>query len=687
MNRLAHETSPYLLQHAHNPVDWYPWGVEALERARSEDRPMFLSVGYSACHWCHVMERECFENEPIAALMNESFVNVKVDREERPDVDELYMHAVQLFSGGHGGWPMSVFLTPALEPFFGGTYFPPADRHGMPGFPTVLRFAAGAWRDRRADVQHTTGQVLAALRDMAVMTPDPDAPGLDVLEHAVTALQRAFDPVAGGFGGAPKFPPAMSVSLCLRAHARTGAAEPLHVATHTLRRMARGGIHDQLGGGFHRYATDAHWLVPHFEKMLYDNALLCRSYVEGWQVTRDPLYRSVAEGIIEYLLREMRTPEGGFAAAQDADTNGIEGQTFVWTPDEIAAVLGAGTAGVVCRYYGVEPHGNFEAGTSVLSVPREPADVAVDLGMPLAELEAAITAANARLWQARRGRPAPARDDKVIVAWNGLAIAALALAGRVLPHPAALDAARHAAAFILDRTGSAPLFRTFKAGRTTGPGFLDDHAALCRGLLELYESTCEARWLEAAVALDGVLAAEFEDADAGGFFFTGRRHEELLARSRQPYDNATPSGNALHAGNLLRLHALTGDAAYQDRADRTFRLCAGLLRQAPGAMGEMLCGLDFRLGPRAEVVVSGAGAVREPLWRAVHEPFAPGKVVAGWPSAGPAAALAVLAGREAAPGTALVYVCRDFACQAPVAEPAAVRPALEAAGILRRSRE
>lgn len=459
------------------------------------------------------------------------------------------------------------------------------------------------------------------------------------------------------------------------------------MATKTLEQMGRGGIYDHLGGGFHRYSTDAKWLVPHFEKMLYDNALLCRSYVEGWQVTRDPLYRSVAEGTIDYLLREMRTPEGGFAAAQDADTNGVEGQTFVWTPDEIAAVLGPETAEVACRYYGVEAHGNFEHGTSILWVPREPGAVAVDLRMPLAELERTIAAASRRLWEARQERPAPARDDKVIVAWNGLAIAALAIAGRVFAHPAALEAARDAAAFILDRTGSGPLFRTFKAGRTTGPGFLDDHAALCRGLLELYEATCEARWLDAAVALDTVLAEEFEDPDGGGFFFTGRRHEELLARSRQPYDNATPSGNALHAGNLLRLHALTGQAKYLERADRTFRLCATLLRQAPGAMAEMLCALDFRLGTRAEVVVSGAGTEREPLWRAVHEPFAPGKVVAGWPAAGPAAALALLAGRDAAPGTARVYVCRDFACQSPVADPAAVRPALEAAGILRRAVE
>ena len=682
-NRLAHETSPYLLQHAHNPVDWYPWGPEAIERARSEDRPLFLSVGYSACHWCHVMERESFENPAIAALMNELFVNINVDREERPDLDELYMQAVQLFSGGHGGWPMSVFLTPALEPFFGGTYFPPADRHGMPGFPTILRFAAGAYRDRPADVQHTTEQVVAALRGMTSLTPDPEAPGLETIETAMEALQRTFDPLAGGFGGAPKFPPAMSLSLCLRAHARTGAAEPLRIAAHTLRRMARGGIHDQLGGGFHRYATDARWLIPHFEKMLYDNALLCRTYVEAWQVTRDPLFRSVAEDTIAYLLREMRTPDGAFAAAQDADTNGVEGQTFVWTPDEIAAVLGAEPARIVCRYYGVEPHGNFEHGTSVLSVPDEPEVVAGLLALPLAELTRTIDAARMRLLQARQERPAPARDDKVIVAWNGLTIAALAIAGRVFGHRPALEAARAAAAFILDRMGSGPLFRTFKDGRTKGLGFLDDHAALVRGLLELYEATCERRWLDAATALDTVLEAEFEDPESGGFFYTGTRHEELLARSRQPFDNATPSGNALHAGNLARLAALTGNGAYGDRAEGVFRLCAPLLRQAPSGMAEMLCGLDFRRGPVAEVVVSGGGAAREAFWRAVHEPFAPRKVVAGWPESGGPAALELLTNREAAPGTAQVYVCRQFTCQAPVTDAAGVRAALETAGVLR----
>ncbi len=681
-NRLAAETSPYLRQHANNPVDWYAWGPEALERARQEDRPIFLSVGYSACHWCHVMEHESFENEAIAAQLNAAFVSIKVDREERPDIDELYMQAVQLFSGGHGGWPMSVFLTPQLEPFFGGTYFPPTERHGMPSFPQVLHFTAEAYRARRGDVETTARQVVDALRTMAELPPSTDVPDTAVLDNAFATLERAYDPEAGGFGGAPKFPPSMALSFLLRYQARTAAPSALRMVNHTLLRMARGGLCDQLGGGFHRYSTDARWLVPHFEKMLYDNALLARTYVEAWQATGAPWLRDVATETLGYLGREMRAPGGGFAAAQDADSENSEGKFFAWTPDEITARIGAADGRVVCRYFGVEARGNFEAGTSVLSIPRDPEVVAAELGLGIDELSAIVRRARTTLFAARAERVAPGRDDKVVVAWNGLAISAFARAARAFDDAAWLAPAREAAAFILDHMTGDTLFRTYKDERTKGPGFLDDYAAFITGLLDLYESTFEPRWIDAAQRLDAVLDADFWDSEHGGFFFTGRGHEALLARSRQPYDNATPAGNSLHAGNLLRLAALTGDGGTRQRAWRTLTTFGRLMRDSPGGMAEMLCALDWALGPNAEVAIVGRGPAARALATAVHRPFAPHKVVAGWPEQGPPAGLALLAGREPPASGAAAHVCRDFACQVPVTDPAGIGAAFVAAGLL-----
>jgi uncharacterized protein YyaL (SSP411 family) len=676
-NRLAGEASPYLLQHAGNPVDWYPWGEEAIAAARAADLPLFLSVGYSACHWCHVMERESFEDPDTARLMNELFINVKVDREERPDLDEIYMQAVQLFTGGHGGWPMSVFLTPALEPYLGGTYFPPEDRHGMPGFRTVLQFAARAYRERREDVAHTTSQVVTALRDMAVVEPDEAAPGVEVLAAAAGALARSFDPHDGGFGGAPKFPHAMGLGFLLRWHNRSGEEEALRMVRHSLRRMARGGIHDQLGGGFHRYSVDAHWLVPHFEKMLYDNALLARAYLEGWQASGDADFRQVASDILDYVGREMTSPEGAFYAAQDADSEGVEGKFFVWTPAEIAAAIGADAARVVCCYYDVTEQGNFEHGMSVLSIRRDPDVVAAELGMELDTLQRIVTEARPRLLRARTRRVPPARDDKIIVAWNGLMISALARAHQVWGDRTHLQRATAAAEFVIERSGEdGAVFRTAAGGRARDRGFLDDHASFFVALLDLFEASFEPRWIEAAMRLESFVREEFGDEVQGGYYFSGRGHEALLARTRQPFDNATPSGNALMAGGLLRLAALTGDAATRQRAERTLHLFGISMRRAPSGMAEMLSALDLALGPQVQVAIAGRGEPAAALARAVRSSFVPRLVVAGWPAEGEPARLALLEQRGEVNGRPAAYVCRDFTCKLPELDPAALARAV-----------
>jgi hypothetical protein len=620
------------------------------------------------------MEHESFEDPETARVLNEHFVSIKVDREERPDLDEIYMQAVQLFTGGHGGWPMSVFLTPDLRPYFGGTYFPPQDRHGLPGFRTVLLFAADLYRERRTDVEQTGEQVVAALRQLSTTEPASELPGRALLDTVHAAFRRSFDARDGGFGGAPKFPPAMGLGFLLRYHARTGAPEAVEMVRHTLLRMARGGIHDQLGGGFHRYSTDAHWLVPHFEKMLYDNALLARAYVEGWQVCGEPLFRDVASGILDYVMREMTSPAGGFYSAQDADSEGVEGKYFVWTPGEIAAVAGAEEARIACRYWDVTEHGNFEDGTSILAVPREPAVVAAELGIEPAELVDVVERVRRSLLAVRAKRVPPARDDKVIVAWNGLMISALARASRVLGDKRFRSAAANAAGFLLDRAEDGPLFRTAKDGRTSGIGFLDDHAALVAGLLDLYEATFERRWIEAAIRLDGVVQSEFWDPDLGGYFYAGSRHETMLARSRQPFDNPTPSGNALEVGNLLRLAALTGETALRDRATRTLRLFAAGMEQYPAGMAEMLSGLDLHLGPMLQVAIAGPGAA--PLVAAASRPFLPHAVLAGWPATGEPADLALLRDRGPVSGRPAAYVCREFTCLAPVTDPAALERAL-----------
>ncbi len=557
-NRLAGETSPYLLQHASNPVDWYPWGEEAIRRARAEDKPIFLSIGYSACHWCHVMEHESFEDPQIAALMNEHFINIKVDREERPDLDQIYMTAVQAMTG-HGGWPMSVFLTPDLKPFYGGTYFPPTDSRGMAGFPRVLLSVHQAWEERRDEIRHSAAEMTEQLQAYGTLPRGSGTLEADLLDNAARAILRNFDPTHGGFGRAPKFPHPMDVKVLLRHHARTGDEYALHAVRHTLDKMARGGIYDHLGGGFARYSTDERWLVPHFEKMLYDNALLASAYLEAYQATREAEFGRVARETMDYVLGRMTDPEGAFYSTEDADSEGVEGKYYVWSLAEIDDVLGADRAKTFSYVYDVTESGNWEH-QNILNLPKPIGQAARMLGRDEDELRAELAPDRARLLAVRDRRVPPGKDTKVLVSWNGLMIAALAEGGRILRDARYLDAAGRAAGFILDRMRQADgrLLHTYKDGRARLDAYLDDYANFLDGLTRLYEATGEPRWIESALELTQVLSDEFSDPAHGGFFYTGHHHEALIARQKDFTDNATPSGNGMAATALVRLGALTG---------------------------------------------------------------------------------------------------------------------------------
>jgi uncharacterized protein len=624
VNRLAAETSPYLLQHADNPVDWYPWGEEALTRAREEDKPILLSIGYAACHWCHVMEHESFEDERIAALMNEHFVPIKVDREERPDLDSVYMDAVVSLTG-HGGWPMTVFLTPSGEPFFGGTYYPPEPRHGLPSFQQLLQAIADAWRDRRADIDRDAGTIAESLRAVAKASREPLTSSL--LTDAVRGLRQQFDAVWGGFGTAPKFPPSSVLEFLLR-------RGELEMTTKTLDSMALGGMYDLVGGGFHRYSVDRQWLVPHFEKMLYDNALLVPVYLHGWLVTGNERYREVAEETIDYMLRELRLPEGGFASAQDADTDGVEGLTYTWTEeDDIPREL-------------LQP---FEHGRFILR----------------GELDSDL---RARLLAERERRPQPLRDDKAIASWNGLTLAALAEAGRRLERPDLVEAARSLAEFVLGPLSSPEgrLFRTWRAGQAKQGGVLEDYADVANGLYELHVATGELRWLEEARRL-ALLAVElFADEEEGGFFLTPVDGERLVTRKKDFDDNPTPSGNSMLAYVLLRLARIWGDADLEREAVGVFRYVARALPSAPSFFGHALTALDLHFSPSREIAV--IGPPDSEVARAALEPFDPNAVVAF----GPSEDVPLLQGKDYVEGRAAVYVCENFACQAPVTEAAAL---------------
>jgi uncharacterized protein len=688
-NRLAGETSPYLLQHARNPVDWYPWGPEALRRARDEDRPIFLSIGYSACHWCHVMEHESFEDPAIAAAMNERFVNVKVDREERPDLDQIYMAAVQALNDGHGGWPMSVFLTPDLKPFFAGTYYPPRDSRGMPGFPRVLEHVHNLWTNRRDEIVEFAGGMAEHIRGMGRMTAldggeegGRGEPTAAILDNAVRHLSRAFDPQHGGFGDAPKFPHPMDLKVLMRHHARTGDPHALHMVRLSLDKMARGGIYDHLGGGFARYATDARWLVPHFEKMLYDNALLASSYLEAYQLTGDPEYARVARETMDYVLGRMTDTEGGIYSTEDADSEGQEGKYYVWTLAEVREVLGPDRAKDFAYVYDVTESGNWEH-ANILNLPKPIAQAAKLLGRDEDELRARLAEDRARLLAARERRVPPGKDTKVLTSWNGLMIAPLAEGSRILKDERYVDAARRAAGFILDRmrTDDGRLLHTYKDGQAKLNGYLDDYANLIDGLTRLYEVTGEPRWVEAALELSRVMIDEFADAEQGGFFYTGRSHEELIARQRDAFDNATPSGNAMAATALLRLGALSGRDDLTEAGRATLLAVQPVLEKAPTAAGQSLVALDFLLAPPREFAVVAGDDPSEfrGVMESIYSRFLPHKVVAPAPS-GRATELAqilpLLADRPARDGRTTTYICERFACREPVVGVEGVEAAL-----------
>jgi uncharacterized protein YyaL (SSP411 family) len=628
MNRLAQETSPYLLQHAGNPVDWYPWSDEALTRAREEDRPILLSIGYAACHWCHVMEHESFEDEQTAARMNELFVNVKVDREERPDLDALYMDAVVALTG-QGGWPMTVFLTPAGEPFYGGTYFPPEPRHGLPSFRQILDAVAEAYRERRGDVARTARELVEAIRRGSEARPSGEPLTESILADAVRNLRGVFDPAWGGFGRAPKFPPASTLELLMR-------RGELDLVGATLDGMAAGGMYDLVGGGFHRYSVDERWLVPHFEKMLYDNALLVPAYLHAWLLTGRVRYREIVEETVEYLLRELALPEGGFASSQDADTDGVEGLTYTWTADEVGQELAAL----------LQP---FEHGRSILRGDVSPED-------------------RARLLAIRAERAQPGRDDKAIASWNGLALAALAEAVRHLDRPAWLDAARRLADFLLGPLSTeGRLHRSFRAGRASGRGYLDDYANVAHGLYELHVATGELGYLRESRRLAELATHLFADEERGGFFLTPADGEQLVARTKDTGDTPVPSGNSMLAYVVLRLARIYGEDELERRAVSVFRLLGPSLARNPSFFAWTLCALDLHFSPPREIAI--VGGPQDEVARAALAGFDPNAVVAF----GPAEDVPLLAGKARVDGKPTVYVCERFACRAPVTEAAALR--------------
>jgi uncharacterized protein len=630
VNRLAAETSPYLLQHADNPVDWYPWGEEALARARQEDKPILLSIGYSACHWCHVMEHESFEDEETARVMNDRFVCIKVDREERPDLDSLYMDAVVSLTG-QGGWPMTVFLTPEGEPFFGGTYYPPEARYGLPSFRQVLGAVSDLYRERRRDVATAAEQLVGSLRASAELRPSADPLTEGLLHGAVRSLRGAFDAEWGGFGRAPKFPPASTIEFLFRMHVRSRDEDALRMATATLDGMALGGMYDLVGGGFHRYSVDERWLIPHFEKMLYDNALLVPVYLHAWLVGGNERHREVVEETVEYMLRELRLPEGCFASAQDADTDGVEGLTFTWTPEEEAP-----------REL-LQP---FEHGRFVLR----------------GELDEET---RRRLLEIRDKRPQPARDDKAIASWNGLALAALAEAGRRLERPDWLEAARAVADFLLGPLSEddGRLLRTYRAGQAKTTGFLEDYADVANGLYELYVATGDRRYLDESLRLARLAVELFADRDRGGFFLSPSDGEQLVARGKVFDDHPTPSGNSMLAYVLLRLSRIYGDDELERHAVSVFRLVRSAVERAPSAFGHALCGLDLHFSAPREIAI--VGPPDSDVARAALAPYDPNAVVAF----GSAEGIPLLEGKDLVKGKPAVYVCERFACQAPITEP------------------
>jgi len=702
-NRLAREKSPYLLQHAHNPVDWYPWGPEAFEKARGENKPIFLSIGYSTCHWCHVMERESFENEEIAALVNRDFVPIKVDREERPDVDRIYMTFVQATTGG-GGWPMSVWLTPDLKPFFGGTYFPPENRWGHPGFPSVLTQIADAWESQRDQIVDSARDIVEQLHKSVSIAPrHSGGAAIDstLLDSGFFAFRRTFDTRLGGFGGAPKFPRPSVHNFLLRYYARTKNREALDMVLLTLREMAKGGMHDQLGGGFHRYSVDERWFVPHFEKMLYDQAQLATSYLEAFQITGDAEYAGTARRIFDYVQRDMTDTGGGFYSAEDADSvidpaeprRKGEGAFYIWREGEIRDLVGEPAASWFAYRYGVAPGGNVEhdphdefAGKNILYQAHTVEEAAAHFDATHEKVQLAIEKAGRILFEAREKRPRPHLDDKILAGWNGLMISALSLGGAVLDEPKYADAARRAAEFVIarmydERTGI--LLRRFRDGEALIPGFLDDYALFAQALLDLYETQFDRRHLDLAIRLTNKQRELFEDSHDGAFFSTAAGESSLVLRVKEDYDGAEPSGNSIAAGNLLRLAEIAGRADFRESAEKLFAAFGSRLSGVPMAIPQMLAASEFRVNEPRQVIVAGAREAPDTraLLRTIHTRFLPNRILLLLDSDETRAALAAgspaVASMRPLDGRATAYVCRNFACQLPVSDVGALAELLQ----------
>jgi hypothetical protein len=678
-NRLSRETSPYLLQHAHNPVDWYPWGEEALAKAKKENRPLLVSIGYSACHWCHVMEQESFEDSAIAGLMNELFVNVKVDREERPDLDEVYMNAVQLLTG-HGGWPLTVFLTPDGEPFFGGTYFPPADRYGVPGFPRVLKAVAQAFREKPDEVRKKVEQIQGALKKLSSGRESTRSFSRETLTRAAEHLGQAYDAEDGGLGRAPKFPNVGVFELFLRHYRHGREGRFLEMARHTLSKMALGGIYDHLGGGFHRYSVDDKWLVPHFEKMLYDNAQLLRLYAQAFCLTREPLLLRVAEETAGYLLREMLGPGGGFYSAQDADSEGEEGKFYVWSHEEVVRILGSETAEIFCRLYDVTEQGNFE-GRNILHPVLSFEQGARYFGKTVEEIETVVGRAKEKLFQEREKRIKPFRDEKIIAAWNGLALSGLAEIAKLTGDPETIRGAVATAEFIGSKmTRDGRLLHTYKDGVAKLDAYLDDYAFVGVGLVDLFETAHDPSLLARAVRLADVMIEEFWDKKGGGFFYTGESHEKLIARTKPAFDGSIPSGNSAAAQLLLRLYHYTTNEDYLGKAEKLLKLHYDQIEQQPFGLTHMLAALDFYLEKPKEIVVVGdkKNPATLDLLRNIHSLYLPNKTLQVVEPGGPRPKLPPpLASKGQLNGETTAYVCQHFTCSRPATKWEEVRALLE----------
>jgi uncharacterized protein YyaL (SSP411 family) len=678
-NRLIEETSPYLLQHAHNPVEWFPWGAEAFEKAKQENKPVLLSIGYSACHWCHVMERESFENAEIARLMNEGFVNIKVDREERPDLDEIYMTTVQMLTG-RGGWPLTVFLTPEGKPFFGGTYFPPEDRYGVAGFPKILEAVGEAYRERPGDVERSVEQIVQALAGLPQGRESPRPLSREMLSLAAEKLAQSYDREHGGIGSAPKFPNVSVLDFFLRRSRSSEEPRFLEMVAHTLTSMAEGGIYDHLGGGFHRYSVDRKWLVPHFEKMLYDNAQLVRLYVDAFRATGDPVYRRVVEETLGYVLREMAGPEGGFYATQDADSEGEEGKFFIWEQGEVLDVLGEEAGEIFSRVYDVSEVGNFE-GKNILHPVLTEEQAARYFGREVEEIRTLLAEAKGKLFLRRERRIKPLRDEKVIVAWNAMMISGFAEAFKALGEPRYLEAARKALDFLLTalvRDGR--LLHTYKDGRAAVPGFLDDYAFLAAALLDVYEATFDRSLLARAAEFTETMVGDFWDEAGGAFFYTGSAHEKLISRSKPAFDGSVPSGNSVACHVLLRLYHYTGNEDHLFRAEKILRLYAENMESQPFGFSHLLGALDFYLEKPKEIVIAGDRERNDTqiLLRQIHLLYLPNKTLQlADPGASIGTASVPLQGKTTVEGQAAVYVCQNFTCSLPVTEWEEVKKLLE----------